>query len=109
VTTPGYRAKQLDVSSFQAALKKASDARDRKGGAFRLEATGEVSQDEAGHLQVRPSLEPTHNLLFHDGTNARIERLMADLAENTMAHQASAELLKTYFDGVTKAIRGRVQ
>lgn len=109
VTTPGYRTKQLDVKSFQAALQKASEARNKNGGALKIDATDEVSQDAAGHLQVQPSLEPTQNLLSHDGTNARIERLMADLAENTMAHQASTELLKGYFDGVSKAIRGRIQ
>lgn len=109
VTTPGYRAKQLNVGSFQSALRKASDARDAKGGAFELKGTGEVRTDELGHLQVTPSYEPVQNLLFHDGTNSRIERLMSDLAENTMTYQASAELLKGYYDGIGKAIRGRLQ
>lgn len=109
VTTPGYRAKQLDVHSFQAALAKARENRQGNGGKFELPETNEVRLDDAGHLRVRPSHVPTQNLLFHDGTNASIERQMADLAENTMTHQATAELLKGYFDGVSKAIRGRVQ
>lgn len=108
VTTPGYREKQLDVASFQAALKEATTRRERNDGKFELPATAQVKTDELGHLQVKPSDEPVRNLLFHDGTNARIEMLMSDLAENTMTYQASAELLKGYFDGLNKAIRGRV-
>lgn len=109
MTTPGYRAKHLDVGSFQAALREACEAGARRGGKPAFESTDEVSFDAAGHMTVSPSVEPAQNLLFHDGTNARIERLMAELAENTMAHQASSELLRNYFEGVTKAIRGRIQ
>ena len=109
VTTPGYRAKQLDVNSFQAALRDAGAARSRRGGKFEMAESDEIKLDSAGRLRVRPSFVPTQNLLFHDGTNASIERQMADLAENTMTHQAATELLKGYFDGVSKAIRGRVQ
>ncbi len=109
VTTPGYRAKQLDVGSFQAALKEASEKRDANDGRFELSNTSEVRTNELGHLQVSPSHEPVENLLFHDGTNARVEHLMSDLAENTMMYQASAELLKGYYDGIGKAIRGRLQ
>ncbi|MCA9256497.1 MAG: flagellar basal body rod protein FlgB [Phycisphaerales bacterium] len=108
VTTPGYRAKQLDVASFQEALAEAS-AKRKPGGKFELGETDEVTLDGDGRLRVTPSVTPTQNLLFHDGTNGSIERQMAELAENTMTHQAAAELLKGYFDGVSKAIRGRVQ
>ena len=109
VTTPGYRAKQLNVDSFQAALAEASANRKGHGGRFELSETNEVKLDKNGHLRVQPSYVPTQNQLFHDGTNASIERQMADLAENTMTHQAATELLKGYFDGVSKAIRGRIQ
>ncbi len=108
VTTPGYRAKQLNVDSFQSALAEASANR-KDGGKFELPETNEVKLDGNGHLRVQPSYVPTQNQLFHDGTNASIERQMAELAENTMTHQAASELLKGYFDGVSKAIRGRVQ
>lgn len=107
LTTPGYRTKQLDVASFQAALREASDKRSQ-GGKFELESTREFRTNELGHLEVTPSETPPENLLFHDGTNVRVERQMAQLAENTMMHQAAAELLKGYYDGVGKAIRGRL-
>ncbi len=108
ITTPGYRAKRLDIGKFQAALKEATDRRAEGRGAFSLEATDEFRANASGHLETTPSREPVENLLFHDGTNARIERQMADLAENTMMHQAATELLKNYYNGMRKAIRGRL-
>ncbi|MFQ5422341.1 MAG: flagellar basal body rod protein FlgB [Phycisphaerae bacterium] len=108
VTTPGYRTQQLDVSAFQAALRDASDRRSPVEKPFRLERTNEFELDEAGFLKTHPSEEPAENLLFQDGTNARIERQMAMLAENAMMNQFAAETLKGYYDGMAKAIRGRV-
>lgn len=108
ITTPGYRAKQLDVGKFQAALRSATERRAEHGGVWQLEATDEFHADASGHLETTPSREPVENLLFHDGTNARMERHMADIAENTMMHQAATELLKTYYNGMSKAIRGRL-
>lgn len=108
ITTPGYRAKQLDARGFQAALREASDKRASNGGPLEMKGSEQFRTDEGGRLEVTPTLEPAENVLFHDGTNARIEREMADLAENAMMHQAATELMKSYFDGVKKAISGRV-
>ncbi|MBN2563524.1 MAG: hypothetical protein JXQ75_21605 [Phycisphaerae bacterium] len=107
-TTPGYRTKQLDVSAFQQALREAADRRGQRGGDFELPSADQFQVDEAGFLRVSPGEEPVENLLFQDGTNARIERQMALLAENTMMNQVAAELLKGKYDGITKAIRGRL-
>jgi flagellar basal-body rod protein FlgB len=104
ITTPGYRAKQLDVKSFQSALRAASESR---GGELKMSSSKEVRIGSSGHLEVTPSEEPPENLLFQDGTNARIEKQMAMLAENTMVNQASAELLKIEFGQIDRAIRGR--
>ncbi len=108
LTTPGYRTRQLDVSAFQAALREASDRRSPSDKSFRMGATEEFRLDDSGFLNVTPSREPAENLLFQDGTNARIERQMAMLAENAMMNQFAAETLKGYFEGTAKAIRGRL-
>jgi flagellar basal-body rod protein FlgB len=108
ILTPGYRAKQLDVPAFQKALQEASEKRARRGGAFQLESTREFHTDEGGMLELTPSEEPPENLLFQDGTNTRIERQMALLAENTMMAQASVNLLQQYYRTISEAIRGRV-
>ncbi|MFH1419591.1 MAG: flagellar basal body rod protein FlgB [Planctomycetota bacterium] len=110
ILTPGYRTKQLDVSSFQSALREAAESRAERDGEFQMRATDEFSVDQTtGRLRVKPSERPVENLLFQDGTNARIERQMAMLAENTMMNQAAAELLQGRFEGLSKAIRGRVR
>lgn len=109
VDTPGYRTKHLDAVAFQKALRRVLDARERTGAtAFELKGTDEFRQDADGRLVVTPSEEPAENVLFQDGTNVRIERQMAMMAENAMMHQAATELLRTRFEGLLKAIRGRV-
>lgn len=110
VDTPGYRTKHLDVDAFQKALRGAVEARRESGATspLKLEGTREFGLDPAGKLWIAPSEEPAENVLFHDGTNIRIERQMAMMAENAMMHQTAVELLKTRFEGLLKAIRGRV-
>lgn len=108
ITTPGYRAKQLDPSAFQTALRDAAAKRKTQGGDLEIAASNEFRTGAGGLLEVTPVDEPAENLLFHDGTNARIEQQMAMLAENTMVNQAAAELLRGAYGGLEKAIRGRV-
>lgn len=113
ITTPGYRTKQLDVRAFQASLREAvvrrgvAQRRGEVSPSLELKESRELRIGAGGTLEVTPSTEPAENILFHDGTNARIERQMALLAENTMMHQAAVELLKANIDGLSKAIRGR--
>lgn len=109
ISTPGYRAKQLDPRAFQGALKRALEAR---GGdwhkPFVVEDNRQVKTARNGFLEVTPSDRPIDNILFHDGTNISIEREMVDLAETGMAHELAATLLRNSFDGMRKAIRGTV-
>jgi len=108
VSTPGYRARQLDASAFQRALRDASERRTARGGSFELERTDQFRTEPDGRLVVTPTEAPAENTLFKDGTNASIERQMSQLAEVTILHQMTTELYKNYVDGLTKAIRGRV-
>jgi flagellar basal-body rod protein FlgB len=107
--TPGYRTKHLDVAGFQDALKKALERRtEDPSGALELPASREFHTSPSGNLVVTPSEEPPENILFHDGTNGRLERQMAMLAENSMMHQVMTELLREKYKGVMDAIKGRV-
>ena len=88
IDTPGYRTKQLDARAFQRTLKEALDRRDGDHKSpFEMRGTRQFRQGSGGSLKVTPTLEPPENVLFHDGTNARLERQMTDLAENAMMHQ----------------------
>jgi flagellar basal-body rod protein FlgB len=109
IDTPFYRTKQLDAKAFQAKLAEAVEARRTEPTApLRLESTEQFHVDDLGKLQVTPTLRPTENVLFHDGTNASIERQMASLAENTLMHQVAVDLTRGRFASLRKAISGRV-
>jgi flagellar basal-body rod protein FlgB len=109
IDTPGYRAKQLDPKLFQSSLLKAIQ---EKGGGrdtpLRIEATRQFHTDEQEMLQVTPTLKPPENVLFHDGTNASIERQMAQLAENALMYQAAVELQRQRIALIKQAIAGRL-
>ena len=109
VDTPGYKVKHLDAAKFQKALSEAIDTQKAGGPSAELELKGtqEFGLDADGRLKVTPSAEPAENVLFHDGTNVRIERQMSMMAENAMMHQTATELLRSKFDTLLKAIRGR--
>jgi len=107
IDTPGYKARQLDARGFQAALGEAMARRDGDHQApFTLEGTRQFRQDRDGSLEITPTLEPTENVLFHDGTNARLERQMVSLAENGMMYQFATTMLRGRYEGMLKAIRG---
>ena len=107
--TPGYKTKQLDVGAFQSALRRALD---EKGGdpnkQFVVSGSKQFRSRRGGSLRVTPETRPTHSALFHDGTNLSIEQQMSDLSKNAMMHQMASTILKGYFDGMRKAIRGQV-
>jgi len=109
IDNPHYRAKQLDTKAFQAALGRAIEAARRDGPeAFRIPEGDQFRQDAQGRLVVEPGETPPENVLFHDDTNARIERQMAMMAENTMMHEFSSEILRHEYEQLLQAVRGRV-
>ena len=109
IHTPHYRTKQLDASAFRNALRAAlNDKGSDSNKLFIVESRNEVRTDPSGLQKVTPGDQPVENVLFHDGTNQSIEQQMADLAETGMMHELSTILLRGRFEGLRKAIRGRV-
>ena len=101
--------KRLDPRVFKSALRRAVDDRGSDPRrALEIPATEQFHLDESGHLAVTPVDEPAENILFHDRTNARIESLMTQVAENVMTYNLASQLLKNSFDGLKIAIRGEV-
>ena len=48
-------------------------------------------------------------MLFHDGTNARLEKLLTDVAKNSLSYELSLNLLlRAGYQDLLRAIRGRV-
>ena len=107
IDTPDYHAKSLDEKPFQAALGEAvHDARRANSSTLKLR-TAQVSNERGGALNVKPAVEPAPNALFHDGTNARLESLMTDVQQNAMSHSLAMNLLKSQFESLQMAIRGK--
>lgn len=48
------------------------------------------------------------NILFHDGNDRNVERVMQSLVENFMAFRASAQLLRSRLSIISTAIRGHL-
>ncbi len=108
IDNPHYRTKHLDAGAFQKSLREALN-RQKATRSTTLELAGDDFQVEAdGRLRVMPTEEPAENVLFHDGTNTRVEKQMALMAENAMMHETATELLRGRYEGLLKAIRGRL-
>lgn len=107
LSTPYYRPKDLSVEKFQRHLRKAVD--DRRSSA--TPGSGELELDDTREFRFHADrletlAEPLdENILFHDRNNRDLERIMQDLAENTLAHNAGLEMLKNQFDLLRMAIR----
>ncbi len=108
VDTPNYHSRRLDPEPFQASLRTALDQAQRNN-ERRLELRGnaQFSTGADGQVTVQPATEPAPNVLFHDGTNARVEQLLADTNQNALTYDLATSLLRGQFNGLLGAIRGR--
>jgi len=73
-----------------------------------LRDNAQFSTGPDGQIQARPVREPAPNVLFHDGTNARLEELLADVAKNSLSYEVATSLLRGRYENLLRAIRGRV-
>lgn len=106
LSTPGFRPLDVDVHAFQRSLADAIEAtREGRAPALRPEdADGVRFEGDRVVLEPRPREE---NILFHDRTDADADRILADLAENTLAFRAAAELHRHRTALILSAIRER--
>ena len=108
IDTPDYHTQRLDPEHFQQSLKKAfAESKRAFSEEVNLKGNAQFSTDNNGNVRVEPTREPAANILFHDGTNARMEGLMAAVAKNRVMHQMALNMLKGRYNGLLKAIKGR--
>ncbi len=109
VDTPGYQTRQLDPATFEKALRDAVDqAGQSHSNALKLRGTAQMRVTPGGQPEFLPTVEPAQNVLFHDGTNARLEKLMSDVNANALSYELATNVLRGRFEGLMRAIRGRV-
>lgn len=110
LSTPYFRPRELSPAMFQASLAEAVERRRRHPGAvsgpLEMRDTAQLRFHEDG-MEIRPGFRD-QNILFHDRNNRDLERIMQDLAENTLAHNAAIELMRSEFQLLRTAISGRV-
>jgi flagellar basal-body rod protein FlgB len=107
--TPDYHTRTLDPQAFSESLHQALQ-RAEKSGQNRLELRGnaQFATGPDGRLRVRPTTAPAPNVLFHDGTNARLETLAADLNQNALLYELSTTFLRYEYRILLNAIRGKL-
>ena len=104
--TPGFRPVDVDPRAFQASLREALDAgRVDAGGGIAFDDSAPVSFGEDG-TELRPVVL-AEVILFHDGNDRSMERLMQRLTENVYAFRTTSQLLRSQFESIKSAIRER--
>lgn len=114
IDTPGFLAQDLSVKDFQDALAKALASRPVPGpgsaaGSSSLVLRGrQVRTGSDGRLHTAPAPSQQFNVTFHDGGNRQVEKEMAAMAENALAYNIAAELLRGQFAALKTAVRQRL-
>ncbi len=109
VDTPDYHTQRLDPRAFQASLAAAlARARPGRSDPLELRDNAQFAVGPGGAPRVRPVREPAPNVLFHDGTNARLETLLTDVSENALHYELATGLLRGKYEQLLRAIRGRI-
>ena len=110
IDTPGYQMQDVDPGSFQKLLGDAiQDRRSGNGGSF-----GQLKLQENSQIKMRGSemvLTPQAsgtNVLFHDGNDRDLERLMQQLVENSSMFRVAADLMRQNQSQLKLAIAQRV-
>jgi flagellar basal-body rod protein FlgB len=108
IDTPNYHTQRLDATAFQASLRQALETAQQTGRRrLILRDNAQFSTGPDGRAQARPAAEPAPNVLFHDGTNARLEELLADVNQNSLSYDLAMSLLRGRYENLLRAIRGR--
>lgn len=108
IDTPGYRTKTLDPDAFEASLRAAIDGvESAPEGQLILRDNSQFESNSDGSIRVQPAITDSDSVLLHDGTNAPLEKLMTDTNANSQTYELALNLLRTRFEGLLRAIRGR--
>lgn len=108
IDTPDYHTKRLDPEQFRASLRTAvQKSQMQRTNTLDLRPTAQTATTPDGRLHTTPATEPAPNILFHDGGNAMLEKLMTAAQSNALEHRLSLNLLRGRFESLLRAIRGR--
>ncbi|MEY3026695.1 MAG: Flagellar basal body rod protein FlgB [Planctomycetota bacterium] len=104
--TPGFRPVDVDPRAFQAALRDSIEQGSvDASGRLELDDSAPVAFTPAG-VELRPEVLGD-NILFHDGNDRSVERLLQRVTENVYAFRAASQLMRNQFEMINAAIRER--
>ncbi len=107
ISTPDFRPVDVSTDDFQSQLGEAIDRRrGAGGGALEMRSSRQVQVTDGG-MELNPG-PAGENLLFHDGNDRDLERIMQDLVQNFLVFRTTSELLQNRFDILNTAIRERL-
>lgn len=111
INTPGFQPVDADPKAFQAQIARAIDSRrtevgQQGSGPLALGSNGPLKQMQDGRVVLNPGALH-ENLMFHDGNDRNLERVMQDVAENLLSFRAATELMRNRFRTIELAIRER--
>ena len=109
VDTVGYKVLDLEAESFYGELRRASAARDRRGGTLELQSRRGFRWDRHNRLEVKPVEVRENNILFHDQNNRFVEKQMHAMSKNALRHQVVNEMLRQQYSLLEMAIRGTMR
>ncbi len=109
VSTPGYVQKDVPVESFQATLRQAVEERRASvNDTYDPQSSNQITFDSrSSNLTLHPQ-ESVNSVVFHDRGIRSAEFLMSQLADNALAHNMTAQLLRNRYDTISKAISMKV-
>lgn len=109
VSTPHYQAQDLPAREFSALLQRSIERqRERNVPVFRLESGFDFRERPDGSLEATRMEFPTTGVLRHDENNVSVDLEMAKLGKNAILQETVLQLLRHNFDGIARAISGRV-
>ena len=107
IETPGYRPVDVQPAAFQGALRDALESgKVDGGGSLSFDDSAPVSFSEGG-TQLKPEVL-AENIMFHDGNDRSMERLMQRVQENVYAFRIASQLMRNQFELLNTAIRERM-
>lgn len=110
LSTPYFKPQELSPRSFQKTLSEALERRRSSGNSTSsplvMQDSDQLTFTDDG-MQAKPE-NANQGILFHDQNNRDLDRMMQQLAENTITHRVATDLIRTEYHILQVAIRERL-
>jgi len=107
-STPGFVQRDLSVEEFQGSLREAVIRRRRSAtDIYAPESGNTITFSGDSNVDAQPTEYP-NSVVFHDRGIRSMEYQMSEIADNAVAHNMTAQLLKGRYDQLSKAISMKV-